>query len=80
MRLALELAWLIDSADAETFDDMAVKWLESIAVEFDGLPDDAKVRLVGVARELAAEYRDDGWSVGAEFFENSPKSFGFGDA
>ena len=79
MRLTLELAWLIESSDAEIFDDMAVNWLESIDGEFDGLPDDAKVRLVDVARELSATYRAEGWSLGAEFFENSPKSFGFGD-
>ena len=77
MRLTLELAWLIESSDAETFEDMATNWLESVAAEFQDLPNDAKSRLVDVARELAAEYRDEGWSVGADFFNDSPKAFGF---
>jgi hypothetical protein len=29
---------------------------ESVSVEFQGLPDDAKLRLIGVASELAAVY------------------------
>jgi hypothetical protein len=79
MRLSLEFAWLIEGAEADGFDEqMAGKWLESVAAEFHGLPDDAKLRLIDVARELAAEYRDDGYSVGADFFDRSPEAFGFG--
>jgi hypothetical protein len=57
---------------------MAVKWLESMAAAFEALLDDAKSRLIDVARELAAAYRDDGWIVGPAFFDSSPEAFGFG--
>lgn len=79
MRLTLELAWLIESADSQTLDrDTGDKWLEDIAAEFQDFPDDAKLRLTNVARELAAEYRGDGWTLGADFFDRSPDNFGFG--
>lgn len=79
MRLALELASLIDGAQAETWDaDMAGKWLEDVAAVFGELPDDAQRRLMDVAGELAAEYRDEGWVDGADFFDGSAKAFGFG--
>jgi hypothetical protein len=39
MRLTLELAWLIASAEAETLDaDTANQWLESVAAEFQASP------------------------------------------
>ncbi len=78
MRLTLEMAWLLESADDEALDeDVAVGWLEGIAFGFDGLPDDAKLRLIDVAAELAAEYRARGSTEAAEFFETSAETLGF---
>jgi hypothetical protein len=79
MRLTLELASWMEGADAETFnDDLALKWLEEVAAVFGDLPEDAQRRLMAVAGELAAEYRDDGWTDAADFFDGSAKIFGIG--
>jgi hypothetical protein len=79
MRLTLELASLIEGAKAETWDaDMAMKWLQEVAAVFGDLPDDAQRRLMDVAEELAAEYRHEGWTDDADFFDASAKEFGFG--
>lgn len=77
MRLTLELAMLIEGAKSETWDvDMAMKWLEDVAAVFGDLPDDAQRRLMDVAGELAAEYRREGWTDAADFFDASARNFG----
>src|SRR5688500_1868707 len=81
MRLALEHAWLFESADDEALDlDTAVNWLEGLAHGLDGLPNDAKLRLIDVAAELAAEHRGRGSTEGAEFFDSCPETLGFGSS
>jgi hypothetical protein len=79
MRLTLELAWLIESADDKTVDlRTAVKWLEVVSYGLDALAEDAKLRLIDVSAELAAEYRARGSTSGADFFDSSPDALGFG--